>query len=1070
MFDDLCLKDGEQLMEYFEKIAGSHEYKAQYEEKMAELTRLEEQKREISDDIKNRKRELKQVSKHIKNGDVYHKIIKEFDNLMVDSTLAQLLECDVRSTSALKRINQIEQEIKSKDEMIDELTKELREVISNNRRTGDTQTNQRTFESKLRDLGKLHEKKLSVEDKRNELNGALTAYEKGEEILSNRLEQARQNEQETEKAIEEASKKQDVLELTDIDEENRDAVREFLQLAKGRQQFEEVRLSKELVRKEEEVLKMQEEIEINSNTIDELQGQNTLKERAILAKRRELEVMNRRMGVMKEEFDELSNRNTDPESKQEDLKELKKKLTTTEILMERLKAKLGDSNKQSELVKHLFENVSGFKGRFGDIVQPIHQRFRIAKKVLLGAASNYLVVDNDQTADLVNDILKERFCQRTVISLDSIPKISRDRITKFRAKISGIGSAGFDIVTTDSKNVEFDGAIRYFMINKVCCENMDKANAARQALGKKSTVVTTRGDQLKGFNISTVGSREKYLLEDKNKREELEGRLADLEAKRAEIIEDVNKLLSEEEELKLENLSLRIDELGLVIKRVETTIEMDEDKQRSNNNEIDKKNASNNLLKTEIEALKSEMEPIRSKRKDLTEARVNDETKHILLFLKQKDIKNAKDIAPVVLDIMHKDLILAFSLEQTINFLKNKKRSYDVVGKEERLEEASLRVQETKKEIEDLKKEMNTLEDQIQEMREEIEEEKVKMEEKKKEKMKQTKQEETLRRDLRALSSSIDELRAEMRRRRTELQTCNRAKEQIIDEKEIEGVDIPRLSRQKDIDYEPLEERIKEGAYEIILEDIEDLADGGGSTLLTILQPESASSLRRQLSDKYKQASIEMNKHCSKFFSDQFIDKEKLKEVELQTKLKDLRAQVRDDFSSIDGLKNSIEKLKKLRNDKFMDLYMRVSTRVNEVYQQLCGDKRASASMYLESHDDPCSGKLTFQATPPNKKFVFDPQSLSGGEKALASLALFFSINEALRSPLILLDEADSPFDFHNGSLYGLSLKRISFKRQCILISHNYHIFKHSNILLGIALTRDDEDQKAAKCYSLALA
>lgn len=48
------------------------------------------------------------------------------------------------------------------------------------------------------------------------------------------------------------------------------------------------------------------------------------------------------------------------------------------------------------------------------------------------------------------------------------------------------------------------------------------------------------------------------------------------------------------------------------------------------------------------------------------------------------------------------------------------------------------------------------------------------------------------------------------------------------------------------------------------------------------------------------------------------------------------------------------------------------------------------------------------------KKFF----QLSGGEKTMATLALFFTVNEVLRTPFLILDETDAFLDHQNTKNY----------------------------------------------------
>ena len=81
-------------------------------------------------------------------------------------------------------------------------------------------------------------------------------------------------------------------------------------------------------------------------------------------------------------------------------------------------------------------------------------------------------------------------------------------------------------------------------------------------------------------------------------------------------------------------------------------------------------------------------------------------------------------------------------------------------------------------------------------------------------------------------------------------------------------------------------------------------------------------------------------------------------------------------------------------------------------FSESIGGVGGSAILYLENQHEPFEGGIIYTPTPPNKKYVFDnSEQLSGGEKAMASLALFFSMNSAIGCPFILLDEVDANLD-----------------------------------------------------------
>ena len=90
---------------------------------------------------------------------------------------------------------------------------------------------------------------------------------------------------------------------------------------------------------------------------------------------------------------------------------------------------------------------------------------------------------------------------------------------------------------------------------------------------------------------------------------------------------------------------------------------------------------------------------------------------------------------------------------------------------------------------------------------------------------------------------------------------------------------------------------------------------------------------------------------------------------------------------------------------------------------------------------------------------------LSGGEKALVSIALLFAITAVNPPPFLVLDETDAALDEANSQKYGAILKEISKKTQLILITHNRETMKQAGILYGVTIG----DDGVSKILSLKL-
>ncbi len=80
---------------------------------------------------------------------------------------------------------------------------------------------------------------------------------------------------------------------------------------------------------------------------------------------------------------------------------------------------------------------------------------------------------------------------------------------------------------------------------------------------------------------------------------------------------------------------------------------------------------------------------------------------------------------------------------------------------------------------------------------------------------------------------------------------------------------------------------------------------------------------------------------------------------------------------------------------------------------------------------------------------------LSGGERALVSIALLFAISAVNPPPFLVLDETDAALDEANSRKYGAILKELSRKTQLILITHNRETMQQAGILYGVTMGED---------------
>jgi chromosome segregation protein len=89
------------------------------------------------------------------------------------------------------------------------------------------------------------------------------------------------------------------------------------------------------------------------------------------------------------------------------------------------------------------------------------------------------------------------------------------------------------------------------------------------------------------------------------------------------------------------------------------------------------------------------------------------------------------------------------------------------------------------------------------------------------------------------------------------------------------------------------------------------------------------------------------------------------------------------------------------------------------------------------------------------KKRVQSLMQLSGGERALTSIALIFAMSQVNPPPFLILDETDAALDEANSRRYGDMIENLAKKSQLIVISHNRETMSRAGILYGVTMGGD---------------
>ncbi|PIQ68388.1 MAG: hypothetical protein COV91_04440 [Candidatus Taylorbacteria bacterium CG11_big_fil_rev_8_21_14_0_20_46_11] len=95
---------------------------------------------------------------------------------------------------------------------------------------------------------------------------------------------------------------------------------------------------------------------------------------------------------------------------------------------------------------------------------------------------------------------------------------------------------------------------------------------------------------------------------------------------------------------------------------------------------------------------------------------------------------------------------------------------------------------------------------------------------------------------------------------------------------------------------------------------------------------------------------------------------------------------------------------------------------------------------------------------------------LSGGERALTSIALLFAMSQVKPPPFIILDETDAALDEANSRKYGDMIENLSKYSQLILITHNRETMSRAGVIYGVTMDKSGVSKLLSIAFDEAVA
>ena len=683
-----------------------------------------------------------------------------------------------------------------------------------------------------------------------------------------------------------------------------------------------------------------------------------------------------------------------------------------------LLAKANDASRRAEMLIELDKNLEGFSFAVKEVLLAkdnkrlsgiegvvsklinVESKYATAIEVALGAAASNIIVGKDADAKRAISYLKEKHLGRaTFLPIESLHPtlLSEDNLDD---NYGYIGKAS-DLISYDKR---YDNVFKWLLARTVITEDLDSAVAIAKKYNYKFKAVSLDGQVVNPGGSLTGGSVNKS-----------SGALSRKD--------DIEKLKQ-----KAEKLTKEADDKGEALKTATTALA-----------EIDA-----NILNYESSALTYKEDKIRL----LGELkRVNEllENLKAQLLATEQERDNAKNrIASLKIEAENARLLIKECEEkqEEINkntiFIEDDEAAEKRTALGEKLTEFRLRAGELEKDISVLDRfieDLNLSEEEALSKKQELDSQIAELENKNGELEAKI---EEYRNDIlntKTEGTSFIATSEDLANKRNQLEGSNvqlrQKQKEILADKEKASGEIARLNERKDVMLNELDEIVAKlyDEYELTKTDAENLGIkieniGEAKKRLQEIRSKikSLGSVNLAAIDEYKEVSERYD-----FLSGQIADVENSK-AELLKLIADLQKQMQE---------------------MFLEGFKKIGENFTKTFSTMFGG--GHAELKLSNPEEPLTSGIDIVALLPGKK-VPSLDVLSGGEKALIAISIYFAIMEVNAPPFCFLDEVESALDDINVERFARYIKSSRLPTQFICITHRRGTMENADMLYGVTM------------------
>ncbi len=713
------------------------------------------------------------------------------------------------------------------------------------------------------------------------------------------------------------------------------------------------------------------------------------------------------------------------------LESRKKKAQSAKEELDKLTLDVGEQLRRAKILEDLERNLEGFaqsvkavmkeagRGMLSGVCGPVSRllkvpgEYAVALETALGAAMQNVVVETEQDAKNAISLLKQRELGRaTFLPVDTI----RGTVLEKREmeEMPGFVGVASELCGCEAKY----GGIRDSLLGRVAvAEDLDSAVAIAKRTKYRFRIVSLDGQVVNAGGSLTGGSRAKNsgLLSRASEIQKIREKAATLQ-KKADAAQTAWKerqteLSSSEAELeaaKGELASLQEERIKIVAECARVSRELEAVRQETQGLEKEKSDSDRRIQ--ELEAQEKEAQE-RIAALEQEEARAEEESRK-LSGSREEQMARCEDISNTIQEIRLSEFSAQKDKETLLAAVEDlKARKLDSAGTAEKLrdEMAALekRTAELKEQIEDCRKRAEEARRQAEEKRQSI--------------------------------GTIAEKRTALEKEAADLRA--REREAGLERENI-GHELARLQERSDNlqkEYDGIISRLWED-YELTRREAEEVG-------VKIDDLPAAQRRLSELKNKIKALGA-VNVGAVVEYK------------EVSERYEFLKTQIGDVEKSKAELLSLIGDLTKHMREQFTERFAQINTHFGAIFRELFGG--GAAELSFTDPEDVLQSGIEIKVHPPGK-IVTHIESLSGGEKALVAISIYFAIMRVNPPPFCVLDEIEAALDDVNVNRFSQYLRRMSRNSQFITITHRRGTMEGSDMLYGVTM----QDEGISKLLAL---